>query len=183
MSAKEIDELRRTIARRFRECAAGTFFGTVTAVDEKARICTIEAEGVSYDGVMLFAVEDAGRPGWCVIPAAKSVVLVSRLAGSNQLYVSMFSEVDKVVLTIRDKVAATLDADGMVLKSDNTTMQATVDGLVLTRGSSGLKKTLSDLLDAIAQLTVSTAVGPSSVPINVAQFQQIKADLDNYLKE
>lgn len=183
MNAKEIDELRRTIARRFRECAAGTFFGTVTAVDEKARTCTVEAEGVSYDGVMLYAVEDAGRPGWCMIPASRSVVLVSRLAGSNQLYVSMFSEVDKVVLTVGDNVAATLDANGLVLKSGSTTIQATTDGLVLARGSSGLKKTLSDLLDAIAELTVSTAIGPSSVPINIAKFQKIKADLENYLNE
>ena len=38
------------------------------------------------------------------------------------------------------------------------------------------------MLDGICQLTVPTALGPSGVPINLATFQQIKADLPNYLE-
>lgn len=38
------------------------------------------------------------------------------------------------------------------------------------------------MLDGICQLTVPTAVGPSGVPINASMFQQIKADLPNYLE-
>jgi hypothetical protein len=43
------------------------------------------------------------------------------------------------------------------------------------------KDILSRMLDAINSLTVSTAMGPSSVPLNVATFTAIKNDLDQIL--
>lgn len=46
-----------------------------------------------------------------------------------------------------------------------------------------LKKTLTQILDAILQLTVTTGVGPSGTPINVQTFTDIKNSLDNYLEE
>ena len=73
-------------------------------------------------------------------------------------------------------------ANGMTVSSGDTAMSVGKDGYKLDRGSSGLKKTLNDLIDAICQLTVPTGVGPSGVPINSARFQQIKQDLTNYLE-
>lgn len=46
-----------------------------------------------------------------------------------------------------------------------------------------LKKTLTQILDAILQLTVTTGVGPSGTPINAQIFTDIKNSLDNYLEE
>ena len=46
-----------------------------------------------------------------------------------------------------------------------------------------LKKTLTQILDAILQLTVTTGVGPSGTPINSQTFTDIKNSLDNYLEE
>lgn len=46
-----------------------------------------------------------------------------------------------------------------------------------------LKKTLTQILDAILQLTVATIVGPSGTPINAQTFTDIKNSLDNYLEE
>ena len=46
-----------------------------------------------------------------------------------------------------------------------------------------LKKTLTQILDAILQLTVTTGVGPSGTPINAQTFNDIKNSLDNYLEE
>lgn len=66
--------------------------------------------------------------------------------------------------------------------SDQSTIKITTGGLTLTKGGSGLKKTLEQLLDGICALTVPTAVGPSGVPINLSTFQQIKADLPNYME-
>lgn len=42
-----------------------------------------------------------------------------------------------------------------------------------------LVETLSSLCDALSQLTVPTALGPSGVPINISEFQNIKKELDN----
>lgn len=46
-----------------------------------------------------------------------------------------------------------------------------------------LKKTLTQILDAILQLTVTTGVGPSGTPINAQTFTDIKNSLNNYLEE
>ena len=46
-----------------------------------------------------------------------------------------------------------------------------------------LKKTLTQILDAILQLTVTTGVGTSGKPINAQTFTDIKNSLDNYLEE
>jgi hypothetical protein len=46
-----------------------------------------------------------------------------------------------------------------------------------------LKKTLTQILDAILQLTVTTGVGPSGTPINAQTFTDIKNSLDNYLEK
>lgn len=46
-----------------------------------------------------------------------------------------------------------------------------------------LKKTLTQILDAILQLTVTTGVGPSGTPINAQTFTDIKDSLNDYLEE
>ena len=46
-----------------------------------------------------------------------------------------------------------------------------------------LKSILNDILKAIQTMTVMTSVGPSSVPINVADFASIQAKLQNILSK
>lgn len=46
-----------------------------------------------------------------------------------------------------------------------------------------LKSILDELFDEIAKLTVNTPLGPSTVPINIAAFQQIKAKLETILSK
>lgn len=123
---KDIMELRRALFGS-REDEAATFYATVTAVDEATRTCTVEAEDIPYDDVLLHAVADAEKKGFCFVPAVGSTVLVSRIGGSNELYVSMFSEVEKVLLTIGDKVTATLDAEKLEYQNDRVTLTATAD--------------------------------------------------------
>lgn len=83
---------------------------------------------------------------------------------------------------VNDKAKVTHEAEALTLLSDQATIKITTGGLTLKKGGSGLKKTLDKMLDGICQLTVPTALGPSGVPINLATFQQIKADLPNYLE-
>ena len=81
-----------------------------------------------------------------------------------------------------DKVKALHEADKLTVTADSTIVKASTAGVTITRGSSGLKRTLEQILDGICALTVPTAVGPSGVPINITTFQQIKADLPNYME-
>ena len=81
-----------------------------------------------------------------------------------------------------DKVKALHEADKLTVTADSTIVKASTAGVTITRGSSGLKRTLEQILDGICALTVPTAVGPSGVPINITTFQLITADLPNYME-
>lgn len=179
---KEIADLRRALFGA--RSNGGVFYATVKSVDPDKRTCVVvDGEEMEYDDVLLYAVANEGLKGWVLIPKADSTVLVGRIGGSNELYVAMFSEVDAALLTVGDTVEAAIDDKGLTLKADTTTLNATDKGLTLARGSAGLKKTISDLCDALAKLTVTTGVGPSGIPINAADFIQIKKELDNYLEQ
>lgn len=83
---------------------------------------------------------------------------------------------------INDKAKITHEAEALTLLSNQATVKIATGGLTLTKGSSGLKKTLNDLLTAIQKLTVTTGVGPSGPPINIADFVKVQQDLSNYLE-
>lgn len=88
-------------------------------------------------------------------------------------------DAEKLEVT-NDKVKALHEADALTVTAGNTTVKASTGGVTITRGGSGLKKTLENLIDAILALTVPTAVGPSGTPINAAQFRQVKQDIPNW---
>lgn len=83
---------------------------------------------------------------------------------------------------VNDKTKITHEAEALTMVSDKATVKITTKGLTLTKGGSGLKKTLEDLLTAIKALTVTTGVGPSGPPINIADFVKIEQDLPNYME-
>lgn len=156
--------------------------GTVASVNETDRTCTINTGSVRYEDVRLYSVVKANLQGFCFIPRIGSTVLAARIDGSNELLVVMFSEIDKVLFTVAD-VALQVDKDACLAKAGNSTVRITPAGITITRSGAGLKKTLDDLLTAIQKLTVPTAVGPSSTPVNIADFIKIQQDLNNYLEE
>ena len=97
--------------------------------------------------------------------------------------VSLTVDKETIQLSKADKVAATIDAGSLTLRVEQATVRVTTNGVTLSRGNSGLKKTLDDLITAIRELTVTTGVGPSGPPVNMADFVKIQQDLNNYLEE
>lgn len=95
--------------------------------------------------------------------------------------VTITSDNSSTVIKASD-ATATVNTDGIELKNGSSTITVTSGGLTLKKGGAGLKKTLESMLDAICQLTVPTGVGPSGVPINMASFQQIKAEVSQYME-
>lgn len=93
--------------------------------------------------------------------------------------IAVHVDAEKLEVT-NDKVKALHEADALTVTAGNTTVKASTGGVTITRGGSGLKKTLENLIDAILALTVPTAVGPSGTPINAAQFRQVKQDIPNW---
>lgn len=97
------------------------FPAVVSSIDEDSRTCTvIFNDNVEYTDVRLYAVVNADMAGFCLVPKQDSMVLVGRIAGSNELYVAMFSEVDKILGTIADNVEVSVDADMVSYKNDKT---------------------------------------------------------------
>lgn len=184
--------------RRLQEAAETVFYGEVSAVNEGSRTCTVVMEDIPYENVLLYAVENTELKGQVLIPRIGSTVLVERIA-NDRYFVVMFSEIDKVLLTIGektkaeiseenisiqtgDKTTVTVDAQNCLLQVGESMVKATEKGLTFVKGGAGLKKTLEELIDAITKLTVTTGVGPSGVPVNVADFIKIKRGLNDYLE-
>lgn len=163
--SSDIEKARRALDRRLKEASSGVFYSTVVSVDEKTRTCCVSGDYGLFEGVSLYAVEDKGKKGWCLFPKVNSTVLVGRIGGTNDLFVAMFSEVDRVVFSC-GATSAVIDGSGFSFNRDG----------------GGLRDTLVRLCDAIMALTVPTSVGPSGTPINMDTFMQIKTDLDKYLK-
>lgn len=175
------DEIKRLI-RQTVEHDDLIFQGIVTEVNEEEFTCTVRRDDqVNYYDVRLRGLVNEGLQGFAFIPKMKSTVLVCHIGKSNELFVCKFTEIEKVVFTSRD-LTMIVDKKKVDLKKGQVDLQVTAEGITIKKGASGLKRTLSSLLDAICQLTVPTPTGPSGIPINVAIFQQIKTDLSNYLE-
>lgn len=180
---KDIIELRRRLTSMGRDANGETFLATVRKVDTEQRTCTVEAEGVAYEDVLLHAVANPDSRGGWIQPAVGSIVLVSRIGGSNELYVAMTSEAEALHFAVGDDAEAVFSADGLTVQAGDTRFHATSAGFSVNRGQDGLRKTLEQLIDAICQLTVSTGAGPSGPPLNVDSFMTIKTNLTQYLKD
>lgn len=167
--------------RRLLEAAETVFYGEISEVDEGARTCTVVMEDIPYQNVLLYAVENVKLKGPVLIPKIGSTVLVERIA-NDRYFVAMFSEIEKVLLTIGEKTKAEISEENIRIQVGESMVKATKNGLTLVKGGAGLKKTLEELIDAITKLTVTTGVGPSGVPINVADFIKIKQGLNDYLE-
>ena len=178
--SKEIDNIRQQFHALLRQAGTSNFYGKVTAVNESARTCTVEMDSIPYENVLLYSLEKPDLKGFVMIPEIGSTVLVSRVM-DERYFVSMFSGVSRIIYLVSD-IAIQTDEEGCSIKAKDTIVKVTPGGITVDKGKSGLKKTLNDLLDAIMKLTVPTAVGPSSVPVNTPDFVKIKQDLENYLE-
>lgn len=197
--SKELDEIRRIIEEWFAKYGDQVFQAVVTAVDESDFTCTVKRDNaVEFFDVRLRGLVNPDLKGFAFIPKVGSTVLVCRIGKSNETFVCQFTEVEKLIFTSGDismtfdpdkmellkgdNLSVLIDNESITMKADQATIKATTGGLTLTKGSSGLKKTLNDLLSAIQKLTVTTGVGPSGPPINIADFVKVQTDLSNYLE-
>lgn len=112
------------------------FAAQVEEVDEKKRTCKVKInDGVSFEDVRLYGLTDEGLKGFCLIPKQDSMVLVSRIDNGNDLYVTMFSEVDKVLGTIGDKTEVAIDEQSLSYKVEETEVALKSDDIqVKTKG-------------------------------------------------
>lgn len=142
-------DLRTAIQKLSRQDVFESILGTVKDVDNSTKTCTVTPleDGPDILEVRLSA-EVSPTNGIILTPAIGSWVIVGQTA-TEQPHILMFSEVESVATLI-----------------GNSTHELTEDGLKLTVGSNDLKSGIEDLKAAMQNLTVMTAQGQSSIPIN-----------------
>lgn len=124
MSSKGVDALRRKFDNRLAQIAgAVTMYAIIKSVDVHKRTCTVTIDGADFTDVLLYTIENKDLNGFVFIPTVDSVVLVSRIGASNELYVSMFSEVNRVLLTIGDKVKISIDDKELRYENDKVSLK------------------------------------------------------------
>lgn len=174
--------IKRLFNKRLREASNTSFIAKVKDVNADDCVCVVETEdGIRYDEVLLCAVTEVDK-GILVVPKVGSHVMVSRIGGSNELYVSMFSEITEVMVVVEDNVSLEISDKGIKSKVGDVVIEVTDKGVSIANKVNDLKTVLSELIDAVSQITVTappgTTGGATTPPINATQITAIKAKLD-----
>lgn len=143
-----------------------SFLATVASVNKSNYSCSVRIVG--SDGVMedvRLKAEFGKSYGVVSIPRKGSYVVVTVMSSAVGAFVSLCSEVEKVEIEV-GLLKCVIENDTISVKNN----------------SYSLKKAFDDILDAISKLTVTTGVGPSGTPINIAEFTAVRQKLNNFLK-
>ncbi len=150
-------QTKEDIQRRIRELSGSepaTIQATVTEVDEEEFTCKIDlGEGLIIEDVRLRSIIDSEKKGFCFIPAIDSIVLISRIRGANEFYVSMFSEVDKILFNWGDDVEIIFDMEKIFLRMQERSIEITGDAITFNANDKGSFATdINKLVDKISAI-------------------------------
>lgn len=106
-------------------------YGIVKSVDETKRVCSVLLGGITRENVLLYGVLDDTKKGFCFIPKIGSKVIITTISDTRS-YVSLFSEIDKVLTSIGDKVEILVDAEKLQYKNDKTSLIITGEKVEVT---------------------------------------------------
>lgn len=164
----ELKEAIRRIAKR--EDEVYSLVGTVTSVDEAARIVSVRplnGDAELFD-IRLQAAQDQ-TDGVVAIPAKDSWVLVAFLSKETG-YVAKCSQVDKIIWTVEGQELE-FTKSGLKLKSDQAGFTAEVEKLI---------DTLSALIQTLTTFQLSTNMGPTIavMPQVIQALMQHKTDFE-----
>jgi hypothetical protein len=174
---------------------------TVTSVDEAERTCNVSVLSgtgqTTIENVQLMASIDDGI---LLVPAIDSTIIVS-YSSYNQPFVSLFSELSKILLVAGENNASIqMDTDGLLLEIANTKLfisdgltkfnEGNLGGLVkvieLTTKLNNLENKVNQLLTAFNShthiLTLSTGTGtaaPTSSQVSGTLTPTQRADIEN----
>lgn len=139
----------------------------VDSVNKSDSTCDLVIEGrPDRPETRLRAVIDNSLTGVIVLPKKGSYVLAGIVENRPESsFVCGYSEVDEVYVNI-----------------PQSEFRINKNGFLVKRSSNTLAGLVSELLDAITKLTVTTGTGPSGTPINTADFITLKQKFSQLLK-
>ncbi|MBN2669990.1 MAG: hypothetical protein JXR60_12285 [Bacteroidales bacterium] len=156
-----------------KEMNATITIGTVTSVN--SNVCDVDRNNLpELVDVRLNAVQDELESSLTIVPKIGSYVLCGIIEGKEEeAFVISTSEIEKIIIQFKggdEKFEFSQAGLSVVLKSGKFDIK---------NEQEDLKGIISDLIDTINQLTVTTGTGPSGTPINAPAFVQIKQRLAN----
>lgn len=178
--ADEYDLIHEEMVRLF-QGTPSISSGRVKEVDETNAVCSVALLGtddVPTEEILLGVVLEQAD-GLLIIPAIDSLVYVGKIDFGTYAIIKT-GVIDKLSCTIGDNVIY-IDAEKVKLTRGDVVVELAGTKVHVANGSKNLATVLDNLMTAILALTVGTAMGPSSPPINSATFNTIKADLSNLL--
>ena len=146
-----------------------TFLAQVTAVNETDLTCDVkDDQGIEIYDVRMRATVDGSDDGAVLIPSVDSWVVVASIGNSESEYV----------------VIATSSLSKVLYLVGTTRLEMTTAGVLIERNNQTLRAALDALVDAIKLITVTCAApgAPSTIPINAAAFDAVKAQIAQILK-
>jgi len=151
---------------------------SVDSADEVSRTCMVTPVNnnlASFRAQLMPETDD----GILILPSAGSTVQVL-FSTLNAPAVIQYSQVDKVLIIAGDTELSMTDGTVQVMQGE-AVFTITNGMFNFTNGSQNLTTILQDILQHIAALTVSTGTGPSSVPVNIADFNNDLTNLNQIL--
>ena len=156
--------------------------GTVVAGSVDTTGYTMSVQPVDGDpiaGVMLSSVTDNGN-GILLVPKDGSNVIIGSIDGPGKWTLIRASELLKTVTTIGN-VICEVDDSQVNIQNGNTVLNVGEAVFKINTAGESLFSLLKDLITGLTVLTVGTPSGPSTVPVNVASFNDLLVRLNNLL--
>lgn len=148
--ARTEEDIRRSLAESLKGKPL-TVLAEVKSVDQTARTCDIDDDGVIMYGVRLQCIIN-GNTGIVIYPKTGCQVLCARIEESDYYSVVHASEIDKLEIKIQDKSLA-LDSNGFVFN------EGTIGAVKADKMVEWMMKVYNDLTTIQALLLTSPVAG------------------------
>lgn len=166
-------DINQLIREGFEKLAAGVAtqirVATVTRLDKDKVVCdaTLVDTEVEVFDIRLRATDDQTDDGLVVFPQVGSFILIAQIANNGGWILMMCSEIEDVFF------------------KKSTILFSLAEGLLYKKGNDTLAALVADLLDALLQLVVLTAVGPSTGldPSSLQSLTELKLKFSQLLKD
>ncbi len=150
---KDAQELHNALKTMFGE-SDQVFPAIVKTVDKNTCLCTIDVDELEMVDVRLRAYAEAGKKGVKIFPKVGSLVLVQKLGDKEELFITLYSEVDEIIYQIY-----------------NCEFGMNTQGFKVKNGSNDLKDIIQKIIDATKQIVVMQGTSPDYAKLNDAGNQ------------
>lgn len=153
--------------------SAAVLNGVVISVKEKT--ADVEVDGLVYHDVQLQAIADGSGKSFLFFPKQNTKCLIANIEHGERYYMLASDEVEKIVADIQGGKME-LNTDGFQYDKGNATFSVKGGKITIKSGSNSLGDLIDALLDALTKLTVTSSApaSPTSIPLNVTDFIDLK---------